>query len=87
MTGIALAHFATLLGVEPDNPLRWGVPAAYLLIGLLGIGWGLLLRQARPQVYAAIGRGARAVTAGLPIPRPRGEAPAPVRPPGREGQS
>jgi amino acid transporter len=60
---LAVANFATLLGVEPESPLRWGVPITYLVIAVLGIGWGLILRSSRPDVYATIGLGARSVTA------------------------
>jgi amino acid transporter len=65
---LALAHFGTLLGVDDGHPLRWGVPAGYLAVALLGIGWGLILKTSRPQVYAGIGRGAKAVTSPLPQP-------------------
>lgn len=69
--GLALAHFDVLLGVPADHPLRWGVPTGYLVVALLGIGWGMLLRRTRPQVYAGIGLGARAVTSGVTISAPR----------------
>lgn len=65
---LALSHFGTLLGVADSHPLRWGVPAGYLLIAVLGIGWGLALRSARPQVYAGIGLGAKAAAAGMDGP-------------------
>jgi amino acid transporter len=57
---LALANFATLLGVEPTSPLRWGIPLAYLAI--LGVMWALALRRRRPAVYAAIGLGAKSAT-------------------------
>lgn len=56
---LALANFATLLGVPEDSPLRWGVPITYAIIAALGIGWGLILRTSRPEVYNAIGLGAK----------------------------
>ncbi|MGB3443194.1 MAG: APC family permease [Actinophytocola sp.] len=56
---LALVNFATLLGVPEDSPLRWGVPITYLIIAALGIGWGLVLRTSRPEVYNAIGLGAK----------------------------
>lgn len=59
---LALSHFGTLLGVASDHPLRWGVPAGYLVVALLGVGWGLWLRRTHPAVYAGIGRGASAPT-------------------------
>ena len=54
---------ATLIGlpdmlqVGPSSPLRWLIPPAYGVIALLGLGWGLVTRATRPDVYAAIGRG------------------------------
>jgi amino acid transporter len=60
---LALVNFATLLGVEPTSPLRWGIPAAYLVIAILGVMWALALQMRRPTVYAAIGLGAKSATA------------------------
>ena len=57
-----LKNFATLLGVEEDHPLRWGVPIVYGVVAVLGIIWGLVLRSTRPNVYSTIGLGARSVT-------------------------
>ncbi len=60
LTGIAVlavAHYATLLGVPPGSPAAWALPASYGLVALLGSCWGLVLRARRPQVYAAIGLG------------------------------
>jgi len=62
---LVLANFAGLIGVPESSPLRWGIPLAYLLVGVAGWGYGVFLKATRPQVYAAIGRGARA---GLPVP-------------------
>jgi amino acid transporter len=61
--GLALANFATLLGVQDSSPLRWGIPGAYLIIALLGVAWGLRLRSARPQIYRTMGLGATGVGA------------------------
>jgi hypothetical protein len=60
---LALANFATLLGVESTSPLRWGIPLAYLVIAVLGVAWALALQRRRPTVYAAIGLGAKSATA------------------------
>jgi amino acid transporter len=60
---LALVNFATLLGVEPTSPLRWGIPIAYLVIAILGVVWALALRHRRHAVYAAIGLGAKSATA------------------------
>ncbi|MEV4515602.1 APC family permease [Dactylosporangium sp. NPDC049525] len=61
----ATANFDTLLGVAPDSPLRWTIPAGYLAVTVLGVGWALVLKTARPDVYANIGLGAKAATSGL----------------------
>lgn len=63
VAGLALANFDTLLGVDPGSPLRWGIPIAYLVVALFGIAWGLVLRARQPQVYAAIGLGAKTTVA------------------------
>jgi amino acid transporter len=59
---LVLANFATLLGVDPTHPLRWGVPAIYLVIAVTGVIWALVLNLHRPDVYAAIGLGAKTAT-------------------------
>ena len=71
---LALGNVDTLLGVPPDHALVWAIPATFGLAGVLGFGWGLMLRVTRPQVYARIGLGAKAalVAAGAPAgPQPR----------------
>ncbi|HEV2375989.1 MAG TPA: APC family permease [Streptosporangiaceae bacterium] len=65
LTGIivlAVWHYATLLGVPPGATAAWALPASYPAIAILGLTWGLTLKARRPQVYAAIGLGAHAVT-------------------------
>lgn len=61
---LVVANVATLLGVAPASPLRWGVPAAFVVTAALGCAYGLFLKVRRPAVYAAIGLGAKA--AALP---------------------
>ena len=76
---LALSHFGTLLGVADSHPLRWGVPAGYLTIALLGLSWGLILRRTRPDLYTGIGRGAKAVTTpGIATPDPDTTTAAPA---------
>jgi len=58
--GLVVWHFAALLGVPDDSPLRWGVPALYAVVLAAGLGYGRWLKTARPSVYAAIGHGAHA---------------------------
>jgi len=59
---LALDNFATLLGVKPDHVLAWAIPVAYLVATMLGIGWGLILKARRPDVYRGIGLGAKSAT-------------------------
>ncbi|MER7417594.1 APC family permease [Micromonospora peucetia] len=63
---LAVANFADLLGVAPDSPLRWAVPAVYPVAALLGVLWALVLRGSRPDTYARIGLGAGSVAATAP---------------------
>jgi len=68
LTGIvvlATLHYATLLGVPAGADAAWALPASYAVTGLLGLGWGLVLKLRRPRTYAAIGLGAHAVTGQL----------------------
>jgi len=75
---------ATLIGlpdmlqVAPNSPLRWLIPPAYGVIALLGLGWGLITRVARPDVYAAIGRGTEGHLVAPVSPAPRGLSVEPV---------
>jgi amino acid transporter len=64
---LALSNFATLLGVTPDDPLRWLIPVLYLVVAVLGILWGLTLRSRRPEVYATIGLGAKSAVAAVAV--------------------
>ena len=73
LTGIvvlAVLHYDTLLGVAPGSPAAWLLPAGYAVMAVAGLGWALVLRLRRPQVYATIGLGAHAVT-GQVAPRLR----------------
>ncbi|MEH0826440.1 MULTISPECIES: APC family permease [unclassified Micromonospora] len=71
---VALDNFANLLGVAPDSPLRWAIPAVYPVAALLGLLWGLVLRRSRPDVYARIGLGAESAAAAV-LPEPGQPAP------------
>lgn len=75
VTGLATANFDTLLGVAPDSPVRWIIPGGYLCAAALGVGWALILKVTRPQVYTRIGMGAKAATTGLGLTLP-GQRPA-----------
>jgi len=62
---LAVLHYGTLLGVPAGHPAAWALPASYAAVAVIGLGWGLVLKARRPQVYAAIGLGAHAVTGQL----------------------
>ena len=59
---LAVLNYGTLLGSSPGDAVNWVLPACFAVIAVIGAGWGLVLRLRRPEVYAAIGLGARAVT-------------------------
>ncbi|WP_425413388.1 APC family permease [Micromonospora pallida] len=63
---LALADVTVLLGVGPDSPLRWAVPAVFPLTATAGTLWALLLRSRRPRAYARIGLGPESAAADLP---------------------
>jgi amino acid transporter len=46
-----------LLQVSADSPFHWLFSVGYLACILFGICWALIMRAARPEIYAAIGRG------------------------------
>ncbi|MDQ1289361.1 MAG: hypothetical protein QG622_2927 [Actinomycetota bacterium] len=56
---LVLANFGTLLGVAEDDPLRWGVPVAYLLTVVAGCVYAAVLRVRQPEVFRAIGLGGK----------------------------
>jgi amino acid transporter len=65
LTGIAVLavqHYATLLGVAPGSAPAWALPAGYAAAAAAGLGWGLIIKIRRPDVYATIGLGAHAAT-------------------------
>ncbi|MGH8775961.1 MAG: APC family permease [Jiangellaceae bacterium] len=59
---LAVANYDTLIGVPPDDSLRWILPGIYVVLFGLGLLWARYLRQSRPDVYELIGRGANAAT-------------------------
>ena len=62
---LAVLHYGTLLGVRARRTAAWALPASYAAVAVIGLAWGLVLRIRRPQIYAAIGLGAHAVTGQL----------------------
>lgn len=55
--GMIVANFGVLIGAQGDGVLAWLLPAIVVVPGLIGVGWALWLRTARPGVFAGIGRG------------------------------
>ena len=71
---LAVVNLHDLLGVKAGDPLTRIIPSAFAVAVLLGVGYGVVLRQARPIVYAGIGLGGTAVVVSPtspPIPKPR----------------
>jgi amino acid transporter len=66
---LVLANYATLLGVQESSPLRWGIPAAVLMVAVAGYLYGLSVKYRKPQVYAAIGLGAKSTDVQQPAQR------------------
>lgn len=62
MITLAVVNYATMLGVAPDDPLRWILPAIPfgLLVLLVPVGW--VLKQANPSAWRRIGLGVDAET-------------------------
>jgi amino acid transporter len=59
-----------LLQVGAGSVFHWVFSVAYLAFALAGVVWALIMRVARPEVYAAIGRGAENRTVvDFPVPR------------------
>jgi amino acid transporter len=56
----AVDGFGGLIG--NDGAVSWNIPAAYPIVGVLGVLYALVLRKARPEVYQAIGLGANSST-------------------------
>ena len=61
VTYFAVTNFAQLLGVASSSPLTWAFPVGFVVIGLAGVIWGLVLRKRQPEVYQTIGMGAKRV--------------------------
>jgi amino acid transporter len=59
---LAVANYDILVGVAPDDPLRWILPGLFVVAGGLGVAWAMFLRGSRADVYETIGRGPNAAT-------------------------
>jgi len=55
---LLVVNFDSLLGTDPNSPLRWLFPALVLAAAVIGIIWGAVIRRTRPDVYDGIGRSA-----------------------------
>jgi peptidoglycan biosynthesis protein MviN/MurJ (putative lipid II flippase) len=62
MAWLVVHNYPTLLGVAPGSLAARVLPLVFLVAAVAGVGWGLLLRATRPEVYQSIGLGADAVT-------------------------
>lgn len=67
--GFVLAHYDVLLGTDPDDPLRWTIPAAYLVLAAGGAAYALWLRHTNPRIYSRIGLGAESPITATGDPR------------------
>jgi amino acid transporter len=68
---LAFVNLPALLGVEPHSPLVRTVPTVLAAELVLGMLYAVVLRGARPVVYAGIGLGGTAVVVTPNIPRQR----------------
>jgi predicted membrane protein len=55
---VTVIGFGELLQVSGSSPFQWLIPVAYAAVAGIGVVWALVMRSARPEAYAAIGRGA-----------------------------
>ncbi|MBB5936347.1 APC family permease [Streptomyces zagrosensis] len=53
----AIRDFDVLLNADPDSALRWALPGVMGAAVVIGLGYGLVLRVARPDVHRGIGKG------------------------------
>ncbi|MFI5893656.1 APC family permease [Actinoplanes sp. NPDC051513] len=65
--------FGELLQVDGDSIFQWLIPVLYLGTAFVGFCWAWIMRAARPEVYAQIGRGTEhktSILADAGFPRP-----------------
>jgi amino acid transporter len=55
---LLVVNFDSLLGTDPNSPLRWLFPALVLAAAVIGLVWGAIIRRSRPDIYDGIGRSA-----------------------------
>lgn len=73
---LLLADFGTLLAPGAPGYLRGLLPALPGVVALAGLGWGLALRSAQPEVYARVGAAALEPAPVVPPAARRAGAPA-----------
>ncbi|MET0494315.1 MAG: APC family permease [Actinoplanes sp.] len=61
-----VVKFDVLIGVAPDHPARWILQGGFAVAAVLGIGWALILKAYRPQVFASLGLGAARIDTRTP---------------------
>jgi amino acid transporter len=66
--GATIVGFGELLQVDGSSAFQWLVPVLYCAVAVIGFTWALIMRAARPEVYAAIGRGADGRVSNLAEP-------------------
>lgn len=54
---LVVAEFDVLVPPSSHVPLRWILPGLVLLAAVIGLGYGLVLRERRPETHAGIGLG------------------------------
>jgi amino acid transporter len=60
---VTVDNAAALFGVDPASRTHWWLLAVYPVIFTAGVVWALILKTARPEVYAAVGLGAHSIIA------------------------
>ena len=68
VTYFAVTNFAQLLGVDPSSPLTWAFPVGFVVVGVAGVTWGLVLRARQPEVYQTIGMGGKRTIISISVP-------------------
>ncbi|GLZ01871.1 amino acid permease [Actinoplanes sp. NBRC 103695] len=55
---VTVDNGAALFGVDPTSGTQWWLLGVYPAVFIAGVVWALILRSAKPEVYARIGLGA-----------------------------
>ncbi len=57
VVGITVYNISSLLGTASNSPLVYILPGLVAVVALVGVIWGLILRNTKPLVYHSIGEG------------------------------